>query len=327
MRLLPLILFLYSFTFISNPSAWGQQNNSLQAGIEAFETGKNDQARGIFKQLQKQHPDMAEPAYYLGRIAMLDTNHDAAMKWFEKAADINANEAEYQYWLSNAIFIEINNVGALKKMRYSRKGKAALDKCVSIDPDFPECHLSLSNFYYMAPGIAGGDKDKSWVHAKRFRDLKPAQGSMFMAQRYADEEEFEKSEQVMTDLLTASPDDPEALRHAGMYYLWQQQFAKAFELFDRAITIAPQTAFASYYQLGKTAVLSGQRTEDGLSALNKYMDHQPGPYEPSHASAHWRMGMLYENTGDKEAAKASYKKALDLEPNHRQAKEALNKLG
>ena len=323
MRQLYIFIFFCSTSLFHPSVATSQKSPTLEAGITAFDAGNTSEAKTIFQALHKASPKEAEPAYYLGRIEMLDSMHGKAMDWFEKATKLDNNKAEYQYWLSNAIFIEINNVGALKKMRYSRKGKTALDRCIEIAPQFPECHLSLANFYYMAPGIAGGDKEKSWQHARKYRDFRPAHGSMFMAQRYASEEDFEAAEKVMTELLANTSDDVEAFRYAGMYYLGQKQFTRAFDLFDKAIKLAPDAAYPSYYQFGKTAALSQERIAEGLDALTTYLDYQPGPYDPSHASAHWRMGMLHELNGDTQSAKSSYQKALLLEPDHKLAKEAL----
>ena len=62
-------------------------------------------------------------------------------------------------------------------------------------------------------------------------------------------------------------------------------------------------------------------------ALTLYLDHHVDPSDTVFPpSAHWRLGMLYEHKGDTEQARGSYEKALQLNPDHEEARKALKKL-
>lgn len=322
---LPLLIVLLLLVAPSHAAA--QSANSLQKGIDAYEAAQFDQAEKILAAVQKSEPQNAEAAYYLGRISMNKDRPDQAIKRFEKAISMNDTEAKYEYWLSNAVFIQINDVGALKKMRYAKKGKAAIDRCLELDPDFAECHLANSNYYYQAPRIAGGDKDKAWHHAKRYHALKPVEGSSHLAERYIREEQPEKAEALMKELIATYPDNVEALKRAGWYYRWQEQYDDAFSAFEKSITIDREAASLSFYDIAKTAIAAESRLDRGIEALEIYMTLPMQPYQPSHASAMWRMGMLYELKGNPTEAKSAYQKALSLDAEHKQAREALKALG
>jgi len=47
---------------------------------------------------------------------------------------------------------------------------------------------------------------------------------------------------------------------------------------------------------------------------------------PSHAAAHWRLGIIFEHKQDIDSAKNEYETALKLDPDYKLAKEALEKL-
>ncbi|MFN7162760.1 MAG: tetratricopeptide repeat protein, partial [Fimbriimonadales bacterium] len=97
----------------------------------------------------------------------------------------------------------------------------------------------------------------------------------------------------------------------------------AHEAFDAVIATDAEHMVA-WYQVGRTAVLSGERLEEGVDAFRRYInEHTPRGGEPSTAWAHTRLGTLYEKLGRAEDARASYRAALALEPNHESAIAAL----
>ncbi len=62
------------------------------------------------------------------------------------------------------------------------------------------------------------------------------------------------------------------------------------------------------------------------ACLKEYLKTEPSKTNPSHASAHWRLGMVYENKGKKDLARKEYESALALDPKHKEAKKALSNL-
>ncbi|MCK5407552.1 MAG: tetratricopeptide repeat protein, partial [Candidatus Krumholzibacteria bacterium] len=109
------------------------------------------------------------------------------------------------------------------------------------------------------------------------------------------------------------------------FYQAKEDYTAAFETFEG--TIAIDAAYmASLYQMGRTAAFSGENLERGVECLNMYLEHEPGPNQPTWANAHWRLGMLYEKMGQKDMARKAYEAALELNPDYKEAKEALEKL-
>jgi tetratricopeptide (TPR) repeat protein len=80
------------------------------------------------------------------------------------------------------------------------------------------------------------------------------------------------------------------------------------------------------YQIGCLAALSGQRLERGEECLKLYLQRDLKPDEPTLASAHYRLGLLYEKKGGRDLARREYSAALELEPSHPEARDALKNL-
>lgn len=310
-------------------TAFAQTIDQKQLGIEAFEAGELDKAEEIFKSLQKQSPDTAEPTYYLGRIAFNRNDPKTAIKLFEKTTKVEGNNADYHFWLANARFNQIDNVGMLKKMGLARSAKAALDRCLELDPRFGGCHESIARYYEQAPGIAGGSIEKAKTHAKKLREIDPFRGGLLLANIHANEKETEEAKEVMTALLSAFPESARAHYQAGMFYQEQKEYDQAFDLLEKTVSMESEEeeyAANALYQIGRTAVFAQKNLDRGIEALAQYQLLEIKQYQPSHASALWRKGMLHNLQGDKNAARDTFNQALALEPDHKQAKAALKEL-
>jgi len=72
--------------------------------------------------------------------------------------------------------------------------------------------------------------------------------------------------------------------------------------------------------------LSGQRLDDGESAMRAYL--QAGRFVPtaSEAHAHYRLGMILELRHDGTGARAEYEAATRVDPTLVDAKEALKRV-
>jgi len=86
-----------------------------------------------------------------------------------------------------------------------------------------------------------------------------------------------------------------------------------------------------FYRSSQGAVLGLKgylkiRQSEKTSWYKKYLEHKPKPNNPTWAYAHWRLGMVYEKLGNKEQAISEYEKAIELDPDNKEAKESLKKV-
>ena len=84
-----------------------------------------------------------------------------ALEKYERAAELQPNDAEGQVWLASACFDRIDDVGMLSKMSLVSEGRKAFEKAIAIDPNNVAARVGLAQFYVGAPGIAGGSVAKA----------------------------------------------------------------------------------------------------------------------------------------------------------------------
>jgi len=101
---------------------------------------------------------------------------------------------------------------------------------------------------------------------------------------------------------------------------------EVYELLQSITDSAPEE-WEAQYQLGKLGAVSGMYLDEAEAAMRRYLEHEPTGTEPDKASALWRLGQVQEHKGNVEAARESYEAALQIDPQHVQAREALAQLG
>ena len=94
----------------------------------------------------------------------------------------------------------------------------------------------------------------------------------------------------------------------------------------RQIAAAHAEYLPAHYQVGRFSAITGEHLDEGLRALLRYLEQPTRPGDPSHAAAHWRIGMIHEHKGDRQQAREHMEKALELDPNMTEARQALERL-
>lgn len=241
-------------------------------------------------------PALADDFVERGRAAIEARDFDEAADIFEDAVKADPDNAEYHHLYASALGAGINDASLFRKAGMARKMRMAWERAVELDPDHAGARVSLFQYYMNAPRIAGGDRDKA---VAQLADIA----------RIAD----------------ARADDLDLrMTHA---FLCQQaeDWACAATAFE-AVVAVEQDRMMAWYQIGRTALRSGDRHERGVEALLRYLEHSPAEGEPSLAWAHTRLGQIYLAQGRRDDARAQYDAALALEPDHEEAKQALGAL-
>ncbi len=138
-------------------------------------------------------------------------------------------------------------------------------------------------------------------------------------------EKYNEAVSVLEEMLQKYPDNKDILLNLGWVYVDSSKFDRAFKIFEKIIEDDP-TFSNSYYQMGRTSIISGQRLEEADKFLLKYLEMKQFENSPSEAWAHYRLGQVYEMTGRFRDAKKQYQIALRLDREHKEAREALERL-
>jgi len=299
--------------------------DDLEEGIHKFETGQFDDAGKLFKKAIKLNSADAEAHYYLGRVYFLKNDYNAAEKSIKRAIELQEDNSFYHLWLGNIYGNKVDEVSFFKKLGMAKKIKKHFSRAVELDEENYVAAMALFKYYLEAPGIAGGSKEKARQLAATLKEKDKDYGYRVYCDLYEKEKQYELAEKEHLAAIAEFPEKSHFRLKLGFFYQRRDEFGKAFELFEQMLADSSGNLNA-LYQVGRNGALSGQNLERAEEALKSYLQHEPNSNSPSLGAAHWRLGMVYEQMGKKEFAKKEYQQCLSLEPEFKQAKEALKKL-
>lgn len=292
MKLLHLGLLLLSLT----PAALAAEgvapaSEALTAARAHFDARRDLEATAAFARLASDDPRAAEPAFYLGMLALRRNDPAAAVPLLEKAVELSPTTISYHLRLGDAYGLSAMKAGIFSKMSWAKKCRTQYEQAVAHGPENLEAQWSLMEYYKQAPGIAGGSFEKAHTCADAIGKFNPGAGRFAKATVFAAEKKYDEVFAPYAAALAAEPADYRALN-----------------------------------QFARLAQMTGQRLDDGVAALQKCLAIPAVENEPSHAWLNVVLGQLHEKRGDKTAARAAYEAALVLDANLKAAKGALAKL-
>ncbi len=309
--------------FMFHVDAFAQ--DELQQGIQLFNLGKYADAKKVFESFAEKSQSNDQAAYYLGRSYFAENDNENAIKWLKKSTELNDGNSDYFFELGRAYMERIQEINMFKKMFMARKIKGAFERSIELDPENIKALYALGSFYAMAPSIAGGSKDKAKELAARLMKLDAAMGHNAYGAMYAAEKNTEAAIREYKTAISIDPDNKESYLGFGNTYIELEDYDKAFDLYENLVQEKSGMVFA-YYQIGKLSAISGLRFDSGEKALKHYMKQDLPEGSVPVAWAHYRLGMIYDQKGDKKSAASEYKTALKEDPDFKEAKKALKKL-
>ena len=307
------------------------------------------------------NPHDAVALFYLASAKEESGDFDGAMPLAEKLLALDPNDARYHLLVANICIQQAQKAGMFKGMSLAHRFRDEASKAASLDPKNVDARESLMEFYFEAPGMAGGDKKKALDLAGEIGRIDAVRGLLAQANLAGKEKNAAKQNEVYQKALTAAPHDARVLREAAGFYISDSQ--KKYELAEKyalealqidddradtyavlaviyatgerwkdldAIVTRSQKAipddFGAQYQAAKVLASSGKDLPRAERYFRKYLTMEPEAGEPPWAGAHWRLGQVLEKQGRKPEAIAEIEEALRLQPDLKPAKDDLNRL-
>ena len=247
---------------------------------------------------------------------------DAAIASLKRAVELAPENSEAHHQLGRAYLDKLNTVSMFKKLGFSKKTRASYLRAIELDPDNVDARDSLAGFYFNAPGVAGGSSEKGLAQVEEIKKRDPVRALLLLAGHYSGQKKTAEAEHAYRQVLEIDGKNKDALYSLGLLYQSERRWDEAQATFRNAVE---RTAdWRSLYQVGRTAAISGKYLEEGKRAFERIIG---GEGDPAYvASAHWRLGMIYEQLDRRDRARAEYETALKKQPDLSQAREALEEL-
>ena len=307
------------------------------------------------------NPNDARASYYLASAKEELGDLDRALPLAEKALSLDASNASYHLLVANICIEQGQKAGVFKGLGLARRFRDEASKAASLDPKDIDAREALMEYYFEAPGIAGGDKKRAWALADEIGKIDGVRGLLAQATLAGKEKNSDKQDALYQQAMATVPHDARVLREAAAFYssdsvknydLAEKDALEAIKLDeDQAspyIVLAAVYAsaerwkdldaiiaqseknipdnFGAYYQTAKILLLSGKDLPRAERYLRKYLTIEPEAGQPPSAAAHWRLGLVLEKEGKKTDAIAEVQEAVRLQPDFKPAKDDLNRL-
>jgi tetratricopeptide (TPR) repeat protein len=350
MKRLLLVLIILNFFF---SEGWTQDKNERYVNL--FASGNFQQLIIEGQREISNSPNNEIAHYYLGRAFLETGEFKLAVDHLKKACEFKPG-SDNHYHLAIAYGNYAETVNPLKQPFIIKDMIGALKKSVDLDLNHIEAKFLLSKFYATAPSFLGGDLAMARKYAIELRSIKNDYSNLIEAYIFIKEDNILKAEDRLLKVLEINPsledaydklnsiytskeekfpvylqhvinqhpESPYPLYHLALSQVDHHQYKEARENFLKALSNDSEFMRA-YYQAGKLSVITQSGYEDGIIFLKKYLSkpvYKNGLF-PSHADAHWRIGMIYEKLKIKSKAIDHYQSAIALDPGHEAAKTAL----
>lgn len=244
---------------------------------------------------------------------------------FEKAVRAEPNDPVFHFWFGRASGEQASRANPLRQPGLARRTRGEFEKAVALDSTYVPAREGLLRYYLAAPGFLGGSIDNARKQALEIVKLSPYRGGISMANVAFAAKDTAGLIRAHEGLVVQFPDSQTPHLTLVNIQLARKQWALAWAALDRMQRVMPEMPVVRY-ATGRIAAESGEQLDRGESALREYLQHTPKPNEPSLAATHWRLGMIAEKRGNTAAARQEYQTAATMDPNLRQAKEALARL-
>jgi tetratricopeptide (TPR) repeat protein len=301
------------------------QTDELERGIRLQREGRIAEAKAVLEPIARRETKNARAAFHLGQVYLSTDDVDRGVEMLERAVRLEPGNAQYHLAVAAGYRTKVRQVSKLRQASMAGKIRTHLERAVEIDPNSVEGRMGLVQYYWMAPGIAGGSKDKARQQAAELKKRNPPQGAVAFGFLHEQDKDYAAAEREYTTAIREHPDSTD-LRYALANLLARREkYAEAMDAYEEILRRKPDDTGA-LYQVGRVGAQAGLRLDRAEEALRAYLKQPVRTAQPSHAAANWRLGMVLEKKGQKAQAKAAYEEALRLEPGHKQAQAALKEL-
>lgn len=292
---------------------------------EHFEAGDFAAAEAAAHRELERVPGQLEALLVLGQVQLTLGRTSEGVATLRQATDLHADSAEAHYRLGQALTLSVAAAGTWTRIWTAGDIGDAFERAVELEPTSGEYRWALFEFCRHAPAIIGGGRKKAREQARLLAQHDPARGHRARAALLLQDGKVGDAEKALITAVEVRPAEADHRYALGYFYQNHERWDDAFAQFERIGREFPGELEAQF-QIGKTAVLSGQRIDHGIRALQRYLQYKPKAGEAPHAWAHFRLGLLHERRRDTAAARAEYQAALKLDPQFADARQALRAL-
>jgi tetratricopeptide (TPR) repeat protein len=289
-------------------------------GVQWFQSRDWAKAKAEFTSDVRRNDSDARAHFYLGRLALVDNDPEAAAEHLRRAVELADTLSDYHLWYGKAMSQQAMRA---QNPMLALGVKAQLERAVALDGRSLDARDALADFYSMAPPMMGGGADKAREQAEAISRLDAMRGHFALGRIAIRSKDTTALEREMNAAIALAPDTLPAYSALANWYLSQKEWPKAFATLDRYVQRRPNDPYG-LYGIGRVAATSGQELDRGERGLRAFVAKPPkDAANPVISLAYLRLGQVLDHQGKSADAHAAYQRALELDPRNEEARKAM----
>lgn len=292
---------------------------------ELLSSGRVDDAVRALTARTKAFPDDAEAFNLLCRAYYATEQWSSAVKACEKAVAIASNDSNFHLWLGRAYGEKAEHSSWFTALGLAGKVRTEFERAVELDGGNVSARSDLAEFYIEAPGFIGGSKEKARLQADAI-GAKDAAASLWVQARLAeDSKDFTQAEKLYKQAVDAGHGAADRWIDLASFYRRIRRYDDMQTAVDKAMgseNIHP----VAFYDAAAVLYRAGRDFPKAAELVRKYLASDTPAETAPVFQAHYLLGSILEQQGDKKAAAAEYQAALGLASKFQAAQAALARL-
>ena len=309
----------------------------------------------------KARPQDARVAWMLSRAKASLGKLDEAMTLAQSAVAAEPSNAAYHVQVAAVAGRLAGKASLFRKLGYVNQARQELDAAAALDTKNADIQWGLMMYYFAAPSMLGGDREKAQQMGRQLAAAVPDLGHYYQGRLAIEMKEPDKAEAFYKQSVGENPLLFEPAWNLAMFYVRvRPDQAKAERWACHAIHTDPTRADAwallarvysmcgcwteaekvasmaeavdgenlsPYYAIAEAAIEHGEQYEMAAGFLRRYLSRPIEGNQPGEASARMHLGTALANLGNREEAVKELKAALELDASLEAARAELKRLG
>jgi tetratricopeptide (TPR) repeat protein len=290
---------------------------------ELIAAGRVDEAVQTLEQQVGRTSTDSDAYNLLCRAYFMIDEWDRGITACERARSLDPQNSLYHLWLGRIYGEKADRAGFLSAAGLAKKVRVEFERAVELDPKNSDARVDLAEFYFSAPGIVGGGKDKARAQAEALAAFNPAVAHYVSGRIAESEKNSATAEREYRAAIEASHGTAHAWLHLAQFLAHTNRLDEMQQAL-RSMESSPVDRPEALMDGASLLLRTGREYPMAVRLLRRYLSN--GPVEEGPAfKAHDLLGQLFEKQGDPRAAE-EYRAALALSHTYTRAQEHLKRV-
>ena len=278
----------------------------------------------------RESPGDALAAYLMSQIRFAFGDHDSPLALAAKAVTLDGNVAKYHRQLAEVTGVMAQHAGLFQQLVLARRFKKEIDAALALDAKDIQALRDAMEFYLLAPGIAGGDKEKAPAVAEQIAVIDRSEGFRAEARLAQFRKDSGSEEALLRKAANAVPANYKASIALAQFELSKENpeletaesaarqalqidrtrvdaystlaaveaSGARWEELDKLLLEADEAVpddLTPHYRAAETMLRMGKNLAVAERNLRQYLAEEPEGYEPSEADARDKLRLAHSH--------------------------------